>query len=793
MKRLKRQISMLTLLFFMCCFVLPIIPPTPAEAADSARTSLPASYEAGWKYYTQPINKGIRANNGGNCTWYAYGRICEINDQEMPHFSGNANTWFSQATNKGYEIGYEPAIGAIMCWGGTYGHVAVVESIAGDYVILSESNYDDSCKLDPFRVLKWNKNGNRTDANGNTMPFQGYIYVSGKTRDAITIQNNTASNITETNVYLSAKVLNNYQRVTEVGCYLSTDGVNWPYKASDAVNITDAYTNVWYDNTARDFGIALQPGTTYYYKFYAVVNGNYNEGQVGSFSTTGSKNTTPTQPSVPPTSNIDGVTEGIRLTLDGKNIITPVAPIIEHGTTLVPLRVISESLGAQVSWQQDSKTITIQKDDIKIRLQIGNTMVEVNDAFGKTLAVAPQIKDGTTMVPLRFISETLGCEVTWDAANQVIGISTNKQPVKQPELEKKPAMQINQGEKISASSWHTMVVKNDGTLWSWGDNLHGRLGTGSDRPGSSNTPLQIAAGVKSVSASGFRHCMLVKTDGSLWGWGDNGHGELGIGTTANQLQPVKVMNDVAMVSAGSYHTAAVKTDGSLWVWGYNQYGSVGNGTTENVLSPVKIMDNIIMVSAGDKSTFAVDKNGNLYAWGMDNAGKLGNGHRGTQKGVDGNIIQTAPIKIMSDVVYVSAGVNHTAAIKKDGSLWTWGNNNDGQLGNGVEDKSSYVPVKVLDNVASVQCSDNNTLAVKKDGSLWMWGKNDYGQLMSSNKVNVLSPVKVLDGVKEADLGYGHVAVIKTDGNIYTWGWNGHGQLGDGKEKSTVTLTKVMGL
>ena len=99
--------------------------------------------------------------------------------------------------------------------------------------------------------------------------------------------NNTVENIVENNAKLSAKILNNYQRVTEVGCYLGTDGVNWPYKASDAVNITDAYTNVWYDNAARDFGTVLQPGTTYYYKFYAVVNGTYSEGQVGSFTTTG--------------------------------------------------------------------------------------------------------------------------------------------------------------------------------------------------------------------------------------------------------------------------------------------------------------------------------------------------------------------------------------------------------------------------------------------------------------------------------------------------------------------------
>ena len=515
MKRLKRQISMLTLLFFMCCFVLPIIPPTPAEAAEgTSLTDAQINAVIDWAY----ANAYGSAYSNYQCLAYVYQAYHNAIGVNIGP-GGSYSSAIEASRNLELHSGEAPR-GAIVFWEAApsnsyYGHAGI--SVGGGRAISANvtwSKYPDQRVFDHSieGFLLYDNSGRKLNYIGWAWPY-GMGGTDGITPSSI--QNNAASNITETNVYLSAKVLNNYQRVTEVGCYLSTDGVNWPYKASDAVNITDAYTNVWYDNTARDFGIALQPGTTYYYKFYAVVNGNYNEGQVGSFSTTGSKNTTPTQPSVPPTSNIDGVTEGIRLTLDGKNIITPVAPIIEHGTTLVPLRVISESLGAQVSCQQDSKTITIQKDDIKIRLQIGNTMVEVNDAFGKTLAVAPQIKDGTTMVPLRFISETLGCEVTWDAANQVIGISTNKQPVKQPELEKKPAMQINQGEKISASSWHTMVVKNDGTLWSWGDNLHGRLGTGSDRPGSSNTPLQIAAGVKSVSASGFRHCMLVKTDGSL--------------------------------------------------------------------------------------------------------------------------------------------------------------------------------------------------------------------------------------------------------------------------------------
>ena len=287
MKRLKRQISMLTLLFFMCCFVLPIIPPTPAEAAEgTSLTDAQINAVIDWAY----ANAYGSAYSNYQCLAYVYQAYHNAIGVNIGP-GGSYSSAIEASRNLELHSGEAPR-GAIVFWEAApsnsyYGHAGI--SVGGGRAISANvtwSKYPDQRVFDHSieGFLLYDNSGRKLNYIGWAWPY-GMGGTDGITPSSI--QNNAASNITETNVYLSAKVLNNYQRVTEVGCYLSTDGVNWPYKASDAVNITDAYTNVWYDNTARDFGIALQPGTTYYYKFYAVVNGNYNEGQVGSFVTKG--------------------------------------------------------------------------------------------------------------------------------------------------------------------------------------------------------------------------------------------------------------------------------------------------------------------------------------------------------------------------------------------------------------------------------------------------------------------------------------------------------------------------
>jgi alpha-tubulin suppressor-like RCC1 family protein len=336
---------------------------------------------------------------------------------------------------------------------------------------------------------------------------------------------------------------------------------------------------------------------------------------------------------------------------------------------------------------------------------------------------------------------------------------------------------------VSSGLGHTVAVKSDGSVWAWGDNTSGQLGN--DSPLEYASPVRVP-GLTDVAAvaAGHIHTIAVKSDGSVWAWGLGHTGQLGDGTGSNRSSPVKLpgIAGVVSVAAGFGHTVAVKSDGSVWAWGYNDYGQLGDGTTANRWSPVQVpgIGGVVSVAAGYGHTVAVKSDGSVWAWGYNGFGQLGDGT--TTNG-------WSPIHVpdISGVVSVAAGFGHTVAVKSDGSVWAWGYNRFGQLGDGTA-TNRWSPVQVpgiggiIDVAAGAGAVQDgvHTVALKSDGSVWGWGWNHFGQLGDGTGVTSSSPVQVvgLTGVTAVAAGAMHSLALKTNGNAAAWGIGG-AQLGDG--------------
>jgi len=280
--------------------------------------------------------------------------------------------------------------------------------------------------------------------------------------------------------------------------------------------------------------------------------------------------------------------------------------------------------------------------------------------------------------------------------------------------------------------------------------------------------------VTAVSA-GDVHIVAIQGDGTLWAWGQD---YLGDGTEYGSRTPIKIGTDTnwASVSAGALFTAAIKTDGTLWAWGVNHVGQLGDGTTEVRFSPVKIGTdtNWASVVTGTRDyTVAIKTDGTLWAWGHNGWGQLGDGT---------TTDRYSPVQIGTGYASVTTGWHHTVAVKIDGTLWAWGYNNVGSLGDGTTTQR-LSPVKIGTDTDWVSAAAGyaHTVAVKTDGTLWAWGHNGWGQLGDDTTTNRLSPVKIGTAANWVSVtAYENCTLgIQSDGTLWAWGENGYGQLGIG--------------
>jgi alpha-tubulin suppressor-like RCC1 family protein len=332
--------------------------------------------------------------------------------------------------------------------------------------------------------------------------------------------------------------------------------------------------------------------------------------------------------------------------------------------------------------------------------------------------------------------------------------------------------------QVACGYLHTAAIKIDGTLWTWGLNSYGRLGDGTVIQRNIPTVISASATTWKQVAGGRFHTAAVKTDGTLWTWGRNNSGQLGDGTSGNiSTTPAQTSAGATtwkQVACGYAHTAAIKIDGTLWAWGQNAYRQLGDNTNVQRTSPVQISigaTNWKQVACGDYHTVAIKTDGTLFAWGSNSQGQIGDGTLG--------INRTIPTQISVGTTnwkQVACGQYHTAAIKTDGTLWTWGRNNEGQLGINLSgagnDRST--PVTTFaggTNWKQVACGLYNTIAVKTDGTVWGWGRNDLGQVGINNTTDPISiPTKIYGAGtnwKQVACGFYHTTAV-TSGTDATY-------------------------
>ena len=301
--------------------------------------------------------------------------------------------------------------------------------------------------------------------------------------------------------------------------------------------------------------------------------------------------------------------------------------------------------------------------------------------------------------------------------------------------------------QVSSGSVHAAAIKSDGTLWSWGSNAGGRLGDNSIVHRSS--PVQTISGGTNwyqVSA-GASHTVAIKCDGTLWAWGCNGQGELGTNNLTARSSPVQTIaggNNWKQVSSEYDFNGAIKSDGTLWMWGDNLNGVLGTNDQIDRSSPVQTVaggTNWKQVSVGGLFTGAIKTDGTLWMWGNGFGGRLGTNNQ---------TCRSSPVQTISggnNWKQVSLGQVHASAVKTDGTLWVWGLNCCGNLGtNNRTNRSS--PVQTIydwNNWRQVDSGGNLTTAVKTDGTLWAWGENGKGQLGDNTNIDRSVPVQTVTG------------------------------------------------
>ena len=472
-------------------------------------------------------------------------------------------------------------------------------------------------------------------------------------------------------------------------------------------------------------------------------------------------------------------------------------------STIALSNIVSISAGATHAMALDSSgNVWTWGNNSTGQLGIGNTTQQTYAVQVTAISGIGQIAAGASHSLAMTVNGSAVYAWGYNSSGQ-LGNNTNTQ-------ENSPITMtgVSNAKNIAAGLGHSVILENDGTVWAVGHNYVGELGIGTTVDSHVAVQMPGVSGILAIAARGDRTLMYSNV-GTILGVGDDFYGALGDGKLGYQLSPYSVtaLTGVTQVSSGNdgYHSLAVTNAGAIYAAGWNSLGQLGNNSEVNSSTFVQVktssgyLTGITAASAGADHSLALTSGGNVYAWGYGNYGQLGNG---------ANSSQQLPVEVvtasgaLANITAIAAGVDHSLALRSDGTVWAWGLNSYGELGNNTTTNSNEA-VEVLNtsgtplsNIVAIAAGDNHGLAVDSSGNLWAWGYNSNGQLGDGTTTNRLEAEQVnLSGATVTQVSGGgfYSLAITSTGTVLAWGNNSYGDLGDGTTTQRLTPVAVQNL